>query len=65
MKTKLIKSSAIKKLVKETSGKRTSKEFLMALDQHVERAVLRAAEEHNGGRKTLDASVAAHTVGPR
>lgn len=64
MNTTLIKSSAVKKLIKE-HGKRTSKEFLAALDSYVRNAVIRAASEHNGGKKTVDASVAGYTLGNR
>lgn len=61
---KYIKPSAVRKAVKE-AGKRTSKEYLEALDRYVERAVLRALAEHNGGKLTIDASVAGHTLGNR
>ena len=65
MKTQYIKPAAVKKLIKEVADKRTSKEFLMALDSYVERAIRRAAAEHNGGKRTVDASVAGHTLGNR
>ena len=65
MKTFLIKPAAVKKLIKGYNGKRTSKEFLLALDLYVERAVLKAAAEHNGGKKTVDADVAAYVLGNR
>ena len=64
MKLVYLKPAAVKKLIKG-HGKRTSKEFLEALDRYVERAVLRATEEHNGGKKTVDASVAAFVLGNR
>jgi hypothetical protein len=64
MKTQYIKPAAVKKLIK-SHGKRTAAEFLLALDNYVERAVIRAASEHNGGKKTVDASVAGHTLGNR
>jgi hypothetical protein len=64
MKTQYIKPAAVKKLIK-SHGKRTAAEFLLALDNYVERAVIRAAAEHNGGKKTVDASVAGHTLGNR
>jgi len=64
MKTHYIKSAAAKALIKG-QGKRTSKEFLEALDRYVEKALLRAASEHNGGKKTVDASVAAYVLGNR
>lgn len=59
-----IKPSAIRKVVK-SGGKRTSAEFLAALDRYVERAIARAIAEHNGGKKTLDASVCGHVLGNR
>lgn len=65
MKTQYIKPAAVKKLIKEVAGKRTAKEFLLALDSYVERAIRRAAAEHNGGKRTVDASVAGHTLGNR
>ena len=64
MKTQFIKPAAVKKLIK-MHGKRTAAEFLLALDNYVERAIIRAASEHNGGKKTVDASVAGHTLGNR
>lgn len=64
MKTQYIKPAAVKRLIK-THGKRTAAEFLLALDNYVERAIVRAATEHNGGKKTVDASVAGHTLGNR
>jgi len=64
MKTQYIKPAAVKKLIK-SHGKRTAAEFLLALDNYVVRAVIRAAAEHNGGKKTVDASVAGHTLGNR
>lgn len=64
MKVQYIKSAAVKKLIK-THGKRTAAEFLLALDNYVERAIIRAATEHNGGKKTVDAAVAGHTLGNR
>ena len=64
MSTQYIKPSAIRKTVK-AGGKRTSTEFLDALDRYVERAIQRAIAEHNGGKKTIDASVAGHVLGNR
>ena len=55
--TLLIKPTAIKLIVKE-KGKRTSKEFLKALNCHVNKLVNSAVTEHNGGKKTLDLEVA-------
>jgi len=64
MKAQYIKPAAVKKLIK-SHGKRTAAEFILALDAYVERAIIRAASEHNGGKKTVDASVAGHTLGNR
>lgn len=64
MSTQYIKPAAIRKAIK-AAGKRTSTEYLEALDRYVERAVQRAIAEHNGGKKTVDASVAGHTLGNR
>lgn len=64
MTTQYIKPSAIRKAVK-VGGKRTSTEFLEALDRYVERAIQRAIAEHNGGKKTIDASVAGYVLGNR
>lgn len=57
-----IKPAAIRRAAKQ-DGRRVSREFLDALDRYVERAIRRATAEHNGGRKTLDRHVAAHTLG--
>lgn len=47
----------------KSHGKRTSKEFLAALDRLIERKVKESVAEHNGGKKTLDASLAAYVIG--
>lgn len=62
MKTQYIKANKVKSLVK-SHGKRTSKEFLASLDRLIERKVREAVAEHNGGKKTLDASLAAYVIG--
>lgn len=64
MKAQFIKPAAVKALIK-SHGKRTSKDFIEALDRYVERALARAAAEHNGGKKTVDASVAGYVLGNR
>lgn len=53
----LIKASIVKKMVK-ASGKRTSGQFLEALNAHVNKKVEAAIQCHNGGKKTLDHEVA-------
>lgn len=57
-----LRVSSIKKLAK-ANGKRVSADFLASLDRLVERKVRSACAEHNGGKKTLDASVAAYILG--
>lgn len=61
-KTVYIKTSSIKKFAK-SHGKRVSSDFLAALDRWVENKVLLATKEHNGGKKTMDASVAGYILG--
>lgn len=61
-KTVYIKTSSIKKFAK-THGKRVSSDFLAALDRWVENKVLLASKEHNGGKKTMDASLAGYILG--
>ena len=51
-----INVSAVKKLV-HGKERRCSPEFLEALDSAVNSLVRKACEAHNGGAKTLDASV--------
>jgi hypothetical protein len=63
MKLQFIKASSIRKEVRLVHGKRVSKEFLYALDRLMERKIREACKEHNGGKKTLDASVAAYIIG--
>lgn len=41
-------------------GKRAGKDFLFALDVHIERMIKKACETHNGGKKTLDKDVATY-----
>jgi histone H3/H4 len=62
MTTQYIKTAAVRKAIK-AAGKRTSTEYLDALDRYVERAIQRAIAEHNGGKKTITADVAGHTLG--
>lgn len=64
MKTQNIKTASIKRLAKQ-NGKRVSKDFLEALDRYIERKVVLACSEHNGGRKTLDSGLAAYFLGNR
>lgn len=59
-----IKPSTIRKFIK-SHGKRTSKEFLEALDRYLEAKLLVAIKEHNGGKKTLDSALAGYIFGNR
>jgi hypothetical protein len=52
-----LRVSAIRSLVR-SRGKRVSREFLSALDDYLEKKIHLACDEHNGGRKTLDAALA-------
>lgn len=52
-----IRPAAVKRLAKDY-GRRVSAEFLQQLDAHVRRMVRNACQVHNGGKVTLDASVA-------
>jgi len=61
---KFLNQSAVRSLVKE-NGKRSSQEFLLALDDLVRRRVNAACNIHNGGRVTLDATVLGHVSGAR
>jgi len=62
MSTHYIKTANVKKLA-NTHGKRAGKDFIQALDRLVERKVLEALKEHNGGKKTLDISLAGYILG--
>ena len=62
MKYKYLNAAAVRKLVK-SHGKRTSDDYLAALDRYVQYKVEQAIELHNGGKKTIDSGVAAYTLG--
>lgn len=62
MKQYYIKSANVKKFCK-SHGKRVSKDFLEALDRHMEKKLLQALTEHNGGKKTLDIALAGYILG--
>ena len=57
-----IKPSSVRNLAR-VLGKRTSKEFIDALDRHVENRVKQAVSIHNGGKKTLDRYVTQYLFG--
>jgi hypothetical protein len=59
MKAQYIRIAAVKARAKE-HGKRCSAEYLLALDDLVRSKIEAACRVHNGGRKTLDATVAGH-----
>lgn len=59
MKTKYLNAKQIRLLAKE-HNKRTGGDFLMQLDQHIHKIVVAACAVHNGGKQTLDRTVAAH-----
>jgi hypothetical protein len=63
MKLHFIKASSVRKEARLLHGKRVSKDFLEALDRLMERKIREACQEHNGGKKTLDASLAAYIIG--
>jgi hypothetical protein len=62
MSQKYIKTANVKKFA-QSHGKRAGKDFCEALDRLVERKLLQALAEHNGGKLTLDASLAAYILG--
>lgn len=57
-----IKPTLIRRLVND-HRRRVSAEFLEALDRHVATVVEKAISVHNGGKKTLDATVLAYVTG--
>lgn len=64
MKIQYLNQAAVRKLIKE-NGKRSSQEYLLALDDLVRSRTNAACRVHNGGKKTLDASVLGHVSGAR
>lgn len=56
---KYINKKAVTKLI-QSYGKRAGKDFLLSLDVHIENRIRSACEVHNGGKKTLDSSVAGY-----
>ena len=45
------------------AGKQVSESFLEALDRHIEAAIGKAAQVHNGGRARMDATVLDFVIG--
>ena len=61
MKTQLIKPAGVKAIAK-AAGKRVGKDYIVLLEEHIRRKVEAACRVHNGGKKTVDSSIAAHTL---
>ena len=57
-----IVTSHVRRLVNE-HGKRCSVEFLEALDRHVAEKIEEALAVHNGGKRTLDATIISYVTG--
>lgn len=57
---RFIKESNVRKLAKE-NGRRVGRDFLAALDAQINEWLVRACNTHNGGKRTLDAMVAAYS----
>ncbi len=60
--------NALVNLLENIDGAQTMKDAGKPQEEvigYVERAVQRAIAEHNGGKKTIDASVAGHVLGNR
>lgn len=57
MSIQYVRVSKVKELCK-SNNKRMSKEFLDSLDRHIRHKIELACKVHNGGKKTLDATVA-------
>lgn len=49
--------SNVKKLAKE-NGRRVGKDFIGMLDRKIEQVIRKACDQHNGGKVTLDSSLA-------
>jgi hypothetical protein len=62
MDIQFLKVSGVRKRIKH-NGKRVSEEFILALDAFIRRKIDAACRVHNGGKKTLDASIAGHVFG--
>ncbi len=58
MKLKYIRSSAVRQYARER-GRRVGRDFLTVLDDFVHAKIESGCDLHNGGRKTLNAHVAA------
>lgn len=58
-----ILNQAIVKQMAKDAGKRVGRDFLSALDEVITKKIDAAIHIHNGGRKTLDASVVYYILG--
>lgn len=58
----IIRPASVRAIAK-AHGKRVSAQFLSALDAYVREKINLACLEHNGGRKTIDAALAAYFLG--
>lgn len=58
MKTHFIKAQAVKRFLME-KGRRTGSSVLPLLDEFIRRKLDEAANQHNGGKVTIDAEVLA------
>lgn len=56
-----IRNKAVKAFIKK-NGKRTSNDYLWALDGHVRRLIEKGLKLHNGGCKTMGSDVANYTI---
>ena len=62
MKQYYIKTANVKKFCK-SHGKQVSKDFLEALERHLEKKLLQAINEHNGGKVRMDIALAGYILG--
>lgn len=60
---RIINVKKVKELVRSTCGKRTSLEFIAALDKHVQDLITKAASVHDGSAKTLNVETLFHVAG--
>jgi len=58
----LLNQTHVRNRVKN-NGKRISKEALFALNVHVEQVIDNACAQHNGGKKTVDATAVNFVLG--
>jgi len=61
-KARFVKVSLVRKYCNE-KDRRVSRQFISYLDDHIEKLLLRACWEHNGGKKTLGQFMARWAAG--